>query len=147
MKKLRTAIYLTGAYTLSKPILMQYNFYKISQKSDDDTRKRISTTYNKQGKQWALVTGGSEGIGKTMATDLAKSGFNVVIASRSEQKLQKAKQEIQKDCPGSKIEIFPIDLANETDYSKMMGIPNLRENLGIVINCAGQLMYEKQFLE
>lgn len=36
---------------------------------------------------WALVTGGSEGIGFAVAEELAKEGFNIVLVSRSKEKL------------------------------------------------------------
>lgn len=36
---------------------------------------------------WALVTGGSEGIGFAIAEELAKDGFNIILVSRSKEKL------------------------------------------------------------
>jgi len=33
--------------------------------------------------RWALVTGASRGIGKSTAIAFAKSGFNVIVASRT----------------------------------------------------------------
>lgn len=38
-----------------------------------------------------LVTGGSAGIGKMMATGFAQNGANVYIASRKEKQLQEAR--------------------------------------------------------
>jgi 2-hydroxycyclohexanecarboxyl-CoA dehydrogenase len=43
----------------------------------------------------AIVTGGSEGMGKAAATGFAKEGASVVITSRSQQKLDAAVQEIK----------------------------------------------------
>ena len=43
----------------------------------------------------ALVTGGSRGLGKAMATIFAQSGAAVVISSRREQELQTAAAEIR----------------------------------------------------
>jgi 17beta-estradiol 17-dehydrogenase / very-long-chain 3-oxoacyl-CoA reductase len=40
---------------------------------------------------WALITGASEGIGFAIAEELARKGFNLILASRSLQKLQKAR--------------------------------------------------------
>ncbi|KAK3746426.1 hypothetical protein QZH41_012765, partial [Actinostola sp. cb2023] len=42
------------------------------------------------------VTGGSSGIGKSLAVQLAKSGANVTILARNEERLQKAKEEVAK---------------------------------------------------
>jgi 17beta-estradiol 17-dehydrogenase / very-long-chain 3-oxoacyl-CoA reductase len=45
------------------------------------------------------VTGGSDGIGKEFAKQLAMKGFNVAISSRSQIKLDKAISEITNLCP------------------------------------------------
>ena len=37
---------------------------------------------------WAVVTGGSDGIGLAMAQNLAIQGFNICIVSRNETKMQ-----------------------------------------------------------
>jgi len=36
---------------------------------------------------WALVTGSSEGIGKAIASELARRGFNIVLSARTLSKL------------------------------------------------------------
>lgn len=46
---------------------------------------------------WAIVTGGSEGIGFEFARQLAQKGFNCILISRSEDKLVKAIAELKKD--------------------------------------------------
>ena len=47
---------------------------------------------------WAVITGGSDGIGLAMAKNLAKQGFNICIVSRNEAKINEKLQEIQKEC-------------------------------------------------
>jgi len=42
-----------------------------------------------------LITGGSQGLGESMAICLAKKGADVVIASRSEVKLKIALQKVE----------------------------------------------------
>jgi len=42
----------------------------------------------------AVVTGATDGIGKAYAIELAKRGMNIVLISRSAEKLQAAAQEI-----------------------------------------------------
>jgi NADPH:quinone reductase-like Zn-dependent oxidoreductase len=76
-------------YTLSKA----YYLHKLRDEMENQSHlQRISQTYNQSKDKWALVTGGSEGIGKSFAQDLAKSGFNILLVSRSEEKLEKAKE-------------------------------------------------------
>ena len=51
------------------------------------------------GKSWAVVTGGSDGIGLAMCHKLAKEGFNICIVARNESKMQGCLQDIQDKCP------------------------------------------------
>lgn len=55
----------------------------------------------------ALVLASSSGLGKAIATELAKEGTNVVIASRTEEKLQKALADIEEVATGQvKYKVF-----------------------------------------
>ena len=98
MGKLRNLIILVGLYKISHPIYIYsihyYNNYlreNFENKKNDDRLKEI---YNPNQNKWAIITGASEGIGKCFAVDLSKLGFNIVLASRSTEKLQKVQQEI-----------------------------------------------------
>uniref|UniRef100_A0A5F9D885 Very-long-chain 3-oxoacyl-CoA reductase n=1 Tax=Oryctolagus cuniculus TaxID=9986 RepID=A0A5F9D885_RABIT len=44
--------------------------------------------------EWAVVTGSTDGIGKSYAEQLAKRGMNVVLISRSQDKLNQVSNEI-----------------------------------------------------
>uniref|UniRef100_A0A2K5N4A1 Very-long-chain 3-oxoacyl-CoA reductase n=1 Tax=Cercocebus atys TaxID=9531 RepID=A0A2K5N4A1_CERAT len=44
--------------------------------------------------EWAVVTGGTDGIGKSYAEELAKRGMKVVLISRSQDKLDQVSSEI-----------------------------------------------------
>lgn len=44
---------------------------------------------------WALVTGGSDGIGKAISEELAKIGFNILLVARTESKLSAISKEIE----------------------------------------------------
>ncbi|KAK9889061.1 hypothetical protein WA026_004337 [Henosepilachna vigintioctopunctata] len=46
--------------------------------------------------KWAVVTGSTDGIGKAYAESLAKKGFNIVLISRSENKLEAVANEIRR---------------------------------------------------
>jgi NAD(P)-dependent dehydrogenase (short-subunit alcohol dehydrogenase family) len=62
----------------------------------------------------ALVTGGSEGIGKGITRALAKEGVDVAICARRKDVLEAAAQEIAKET-GRKIIPIPADLTNDVD--------------------------------
>ena len=57
----------------------------------------------------ALVTAASKGIGRAIATELAREGARVVISSRDEESLARTAGEIAEET-GSTIEHRPCDL-------------------------------------
>jgi 17beta-estradiol 17-dehydrogenase / very-long-chain 3-oxoacyl-CoA reductase len=44
---------------------------------------------------WALVTAGSDGIGKSICVELAKLGFNILLAARTESKLKQVSDDLK----------------------------------------------------
>src|SRR5215831_17981873 len=62
----------------------------------------------------ALVTGGSEGIGKGIAHALAKEGVDVAICARRKEPLEAAAAEITKQT-GRKIVTIAADLRKDSD--------------------------------
>eukprot|EP00270_Netrium_digitus_P010507 TRINITY_DN3266_c0_g1_i1.p1 TRINITY_DN3266_c0_g1~~TRINITY_DN3266_c0_g1_i1.p1 ORF type:complete len:316 (-),score=48.17 TRINITY_DN3266_c0_g1_i1:363-1310(-) len=52
---------------------------------------KISAKYGK----WAIVTGATDGIGKAFSIRLAKSGVNVILMSRGEEKLREVAKELE----------------------------------------------------
>lgn len=67
----------------------------------------------------AVVIGGTGGIGQSLAQGLAESGAHVSIASRSEEKLKKAQQEILDAC-GKKVDYYTVDVANEASVENLV---------------------------
>ena len=85
----------------------------------------------------ALVTGGSEGIGKAIALGLAREGVNLAICARRFDLLRAAAKEIATNTKGK---IIPIkaDLTSDADARKF--IEKAHEELGridILVNNAG----------
>ena len=85
----------------------------------------------------ALVTGGSRGIGLSVAKGLAEHGADVAIVARTKEQLEAAKQQIQTET-NKKVRTFPFDIKN------IKGIEGLFENIvsetkgiDILVNCAG----------
>ncbi|XP_063587693.1 hydroxysteroid dehydrogenase-like protein 1 [Penaeus indicus] len=58
-----------------------------------------------------IVTGSSDGIGKGYAYELAKKGMNLLLISRTMEKLQKVKEEIDKEF-GVEVEIMQADFSH-----------------------------------
>lgn len=84
-----------------------------------------------------LVTGGSRGIGKCIAENLAKDGYNVVLNyNKSVKEAKKIKEELEKK--GIKIEIFKADVSKRTDVKKLIKFTiDKFNNIDVLINNAG----------
>lgn len=66
----------------------------------------------------ALVTGGTHGIGRSIALALADEGCNVAVCSRNKERIEKTVSELKKkgvDCLG-----IQADVMNENDVKKVM---------------------------
>lgn len=63
---------------------------------------------------WALVTGATDGIGKGFAQVLARRGFDIVLVSRSEEKLREVAKELE-DKYKVKTKIVETDAADPSD--------------------------------
>lgn len=68
--------------------------------------------------QTALITGASSGIGKEFARIYAEHGFDLVITSRSEDKLKALAEELEKEY-SVKATVIPADLSEETEAKRL----------------------------
>ncbi|XP_017570267.1 testosterone 17-beta-dehydrogenase 3 [Pygocentrus nattereri] len=85
--------------------------------------------------KWAVITGASDGIGKAYAQELARRGLNVVIISRSKEKLDRLAREIE-DTTGVKA----ITIAADFTKDDVFGV--IKENIqgldvAILVNNVG----------
>jgi 17beta-estradiol 17-dehydrogenase / very-long-chain 3-oxoacyl-CoA reductase len=63
-------------------------------------QQNVADSLQKYGQgSWALITGASDGIGKQMAIDIAKSGINVILVARNPQKLEATARDIKRYAP------------------------------------------------
>lgn len=86
---------------------------------------------------YALVTGGSDGIGLEMCHQLAAQGFNILMVARNEEKMQAKIDEIKKAFPSVECKYIVCDFAKYTkmsEYREIFG-PQL-ENLDIGVGIA-----------
>ena len=80
----------------------------------------------------ALVTGASSGIGRDMARELIKKGYDLVLVSRDEDKLKKLKEELEEN--KTEIEVIAMDLSVEENCKELH---KKVDNIDILINNAG----------
>jgi 3-oxoacyl-[acyl-carrier protein] reductase len=89
-----------------------------------------------------LITGGSDGIGLSIAKKFVKQGATVIISGRNEDKLKEA-------CKKYNIKDYVVnDIKEINNHDKLLDyIYNKYNNLDILINNAGVSMHESDFLE
>lgn len=91
----------------------------------------------------AIVTGGSKGIGKAIATGLADAGASVVIANRTPETGQEAAAEIRSETGGTVIAVR-ADVTDEASVEELVD-RTLEEfgGLDVLVNNAGIAIGEK----
>lgn len=77
-----------------------------------DIRGLVSDTFNYQAGPYALVAGGSKGIGYAIAEALAKRKYNLILIARGKEALLLAKDKLQATY-GVHVEIIQNDLSRE----------------------------------
>ena len=84
-----------------------------------------------------LITGGSRGIGKCIAENLAKNGYNVVLNyNKSEKQAKQIQKELMEQ--GIKIETCKADVSNREEVKKLVKFTlNKFGNIDVLINNAG----------
>ena len=88
-----------------------------------------------QGKS-AMITGGSRGIGKSIATAFAREGARVMLAARSREELESVQKELIKD--GARAEVCVVDVSNRDDVRKLVAETKSKVGtIDIVVNAAG----------
>ncbi|CAD5223305.1 unnamed protein product [Bursaphelenchus okinawaensis] len=93
------------------------------------------------GAKWAVITGSTDGIGKAYAFELASKGFDIVLVSRSEEKLAKVAEELKKQHQDVEVKTLTFDFS-ESD-PKVYGEKLLKHldeiEIGIFVNNVGQM--------
>ncbi|KAI3892561.1 hypothetical protein MKX03_021202 [Papaver bracteatum] len=88
---------------------------------------------------WALITGPTDGIGKSFAFELARKGLNLILVGRNINKLQNVSRDIQSKYPDIQIKIVVVDFSSR---DLMVGIRKIKEaigglDVGVLINNVG----------
>lgn len=85
--------------------------------------------------QWAVVTGATDGIGKAYAEELARRGFNIVLISRTQEKLDDVSKAIASKC-GVQTKTVAVDFSATNIYPKIQeGLAGLE--IGVLVNNVG----------
>ncbi|CAG2062152.1 unnamed protein product, partial [Timema podura] len=88
------------------------------------------------------VTGGSSGIGKCVAIEVAKRGAHVTLIARDVDKLEEAKSEVIKNClhpDQQQIQCISLDISNNYEVVERT-LHSSEEDIGpiyMLVNCAG----------
>lgn len=87
---------------------------------------------------WAIVTGASDGIGKEFALQLAAKGFNLVLVSRTQSKLDTLAAELEKK-HNVRTAVVAMDFAANRDADYATLATTIRDlDVSILINNVGQ---------
>lgn len=88
----------------------------------------------------ALITGASSGIGKEIARYLAELGYDLILASRSTDKLNKLKEELS----NVNVRVITLDFSRESDSMDLYEhVKNENEQIDFLVNNAGFGAYGK----
>lgn len=123
---------------------------------------------------YALITGASDGIGKSFCFSLAKRGFNIILAARNNAKLTEVEKEVKQQYPNVKTKIIVANFSEchkegfftkILDQIKDLDVSMLVNNVGmsdrnyltnftedflkeiITVNCIPQVVLSKHMIE
>ncbi len=88
---------------------------------------------------WAVVTGGSDGIGLAYARLLAKCGFNLLLIARNPDRLAKRKSEILVEAKTRTVETLQLDFSQPYSAAGYQGLAKALEGkeVAVLVNNVG----------
>jgi short-subunit dehydrogenase len=88
----------------------------------------------------AFITGGSRGVGFSIAEYFASKNMNLILLSKSNKNLKHAKKEILSSYPGCNIDTYSVDMTNPDDVNKKVKEISARHaSIDILVSSAGIL--------
>lgn len=92
---------------------------------------------------WALITGGSSGMGLEYARQLAQRGYDLVLVSNRQEELEQASEELSKVYPVRVVTRFQ-DLSAETAADELMVFCQEQSiDVEVLVNNAGMFFFEE----
>jgi short-subunit dehydrogenase len=81
-----------------------------------------------------LISGASRGLGKNLAYQLAKSGHDLILMARSEERLKSIKSDLEKIV---KVEVIAVDLSDAEETRAAIGKISSLDKIDVLINNVG----------
>jgi NAD(P)-dependent dehydrogenase (short-subunit alcohol dehydrogenase family) len=92
-----------------------------------------------------LITGGTNGIGKSTAQELARMGVTVVIVGRDAQKTSQVVEEIRAASGNNKVDSLLADLSSQQEIRRLANeFKNKYSHLHVLLNNAGAVFMQRQ---
>jgi short-subunit dehydrogenase len=85
--------------------------------------------------KWALITGGSSGIGKEIAKEIAKKGLNIILVARGKEELDKTQSELTSSYSIT-VKTIAADLSTEEGIAKIKNESDIY-SVGLFVAAAG----------
>lgn len=95
--------------------------------------------------QLIMVTGATDGLGKAVALELARRGAWVIIHGRSDERGERAMEEIRAEVPDARLEFFRADLSRFSDVQQLAEeVCAEHSRLDALVNNAGVYLDDRQ---
>src|SRR5262245_39142920 len=88
----------------------------------------------------AVITGGSSGIGLSLARCFASLGCEVVLVARRVAMLEQAKKDILQLYPNATVDVLSLDVSDEEAVEKTMQVYTTERTVDFLVNNAGVVM-------
>lgn len=88
--------------------------------------------------RWAIITGCTDGIGLGIAQEMAAQKINLILISRSQEKLQLLEKDLSKN--GIQIQSIAIDYKQEIDFKQALSQVKHKEKVDVLVNNVGMAM-------
>eukprot|EP00825_Cyclidium_porcatum_P041751 TRINITY_DN5549_c0_g1_i3.p1 TRINITY_DN5549_c0_g1~~TRINITY_DN5549_c0_g1_i3.p1 ORF type:complete len:621 (-),score=95.40 TRINITY_DN5549_c0_g1_i3:255-2117(-) len=135
--KLKLILTIIGSYYTSKQILFWIrSLWQLVRCSKDFQKEYSQGLY----KTWAVITGGSDGIGRQCAIELARKGFNIALLVRNYKATKLLEQELHKIHKDVQVKIILTDFSHSSTNPYMFNdvYEQLKDyDIGILVNNVG----------